>query len=103
MYTQKFANHCEEKKARQAMACRASKKHGEWGGTRTRGHRIKSPMLYQLSYPSGYNKSASRQELARILYLTGPARVKYRLFPYYQLTASGSRGIIEILVTTGDI
>jgi hypothetical protein len=28
------------------------KKNGERGGTRTRGHRIKSPMLYRLSYPS---------------------------------------------------
>ncbi len=27
-------------------------KIGERGGARTRGHRIKSPMLYQLSYPS---------------------------------------------------
>ena len=27
-------------------------KNGERGGVRTRDHRIKSPMLYQLSYPS---------------------------------------------------
>ncbi len=27
-------------------------KNGERGGARTHGHRIKSPMLYQLSYPS---------------------------------------------------
>ena len=37
------------------------KKNGEPGGTRTRDHRIKSAMLYQLSYrPIDYSQGISK-------------------------------------------
>ena len=46
---------------------KASGKTGRRGGTRTRGHRIKSPMLYHLSYPPMKSRG-KRQALARTVF-----------------------------------
>ncbi len=46
---------------------------GERGGDRTRDHRIKSPMLYQLSYPSSEAHEKREPGRARVgaIILTG--------------------------------
>lgn len=50
----------------------SQKRNGERGGIRTRGHRIKSPMLYQLSYPSTNRKGRAGmggvRRVMRVLY-----------------------------------
>ena len=59
-------------------------KIGEWGGARTRDHRIKSPMLYHLSYPSTL--------VVKSLLELGLASVQYRKTVTCADSAMRSRG-----------